>query len=59
MHHEGERVLPACSTRSGSSARSSSGHSDGASIALIFAGTHPRAVRALVLEAPHVFVEEI
>jgi pimeloyl-ACP methyl ester carboxylesterase len=34
------------------------GHSDGASIALIHAGTdvHP-AVRALVLEAPHVFTE--
>jgi pimeloyl-ACP methyl ester carboxylesterase len=35
------------------------GHSDGASIALVYAGTHPEAVRALVLEAPHVFVEEI
>ncbi len=35
------------------------GHSDGASIALIYAGAHPGAARALVLEAPHVFVEEI
>lgn len=36
------------------------GHSDGASIALIHAATHagPR-VRALALEAPHVFVEDI
>lgn len=33
------------------------GHSDGASIALIYAGRHP--VRALILEAPHVFVERI
>jgi pimeloyl-ACP methyl ester carboxylesterase len=33
------------------------GHSDGASIAVIYAGTgHP--ARALVLEAPHVFTEE-
>ena len=32
------------------------GHSDGASIALIYAAAHP--VRALVLEAPHVFVED-
>lgn len=32
------------------------GHSDGASIALLHAAEHP--VRALVLEAPHVFVED-
>lgn len=35
------------------------GHSDGASIALICAAEHPDRVTALVLEAPHVFVEEI
>ena len=35
------------------------GHSDGASIALIFAGRHPDAVRALILVAPHVFVEDV
>jgi len=38
------------------------GHSDGASIALIFAGSGlPEAsrVRGLVLEAPHVFVEDL
>src|SRR5438093_10313753 len=35
------------------------GHSDGASIALIHAGGSGRAVRGLVLLAPHVFVEEI
>ena len=35
------------------------GHSDGGSIAIIHAGTHAHArVRALVLLAPHVFVEE-
>ncbi|HEX8393043.1 MAG TPA: alpha/beta hydrolase [Longimicrobium sp.] len=35
------------------------GHSDGASIALIHAARFPdSAVRALVLEAPHVFVED-
>lgn len=33
------------------------GHSDGASIALIYAATFPADVEALVLEAPHVFVE--
>jgi pimeloyl-ACP methyl ester carboxylesterase len=35
------------------------GHSDGASIALIHAGAGLRAVRALVLLAPHVFVETL
>ena len=34
------------------------GHSDGASIALIYAGAHNR-VRGLVLLAPHVFVEDL
>jgi len=34
------------------------GHSDGGSIALIYAGAFKHTVRALVLEAPHVFVEE-
>src|SRR5262249_40320093 len=35
------------------------GHSDGASIALIYAGSAPDSPDALILEAPHVFVEEI
>jgi pimeloyl-ACP methyl ester carboxylesterase len=35
------------------------GHSDGASIALIHAGARCWPVRGLVLEAPHVFVEDI
>jgi pimeloyl-ACP methyl ester carboxylesterase len=34
------------------------GHSDGASIAILHAADNPDDVRALVLEAPHVFVEE-
>lgn len=34
------------------------GHSDGSSIAIIYAGAHDR-VRGLVLLAPHVFVEEL
>jgi pimeloyl-ACP methyl ester carboxylesterase len=34
------------------------GHSDGASIALIYAGVHAR-LRGLVLLAPHVFVEDL
>ena len=35
------------------------GHSDGASIALMFAALRPGAARALILEAPHVFVEDV
>src|SRR5262249_52393562 len=35
------------------------GHSDGASIALIHAGAASWPVRGLILEAPHVFVEDI
>ena len=35
------------------------GHPDGASIALIHAGSGRWPVRALVLEAPHVFVEDV
>ena len=34
------------------------GHSDGGSIALIYAGVHQR-VRGLILLAPHVFVEDL
>ena len=34
------------------------GHSDGASIALVYAGAHDR-VRGLVVLAPHVFVEDL
>jgi pimeloyl-ACP methyl ester carboxylesterase len=59
MHHEGEVVLPALLAELGIERPVLFGHSDGASIALIFAGAYPDSVRALVLEAPHVFVEDI
>ncbi len=58
MHREGEIVLPELLSRLGIARPILFGHSDGASIALIYAGAHPHAVSALVLEAPHVFVEE-
>ena len=35
------------------------GHSDGASIALIYAGEHPDRVEAVVALAPHLFVEPV
>lgn len=35
------------------------GHSDGASIALLYAARHPRSTAGLVLLAPHLFVEDL
>ncbi len=59
MHREGETVLPALLRAAGIERPILFGHSDGASIALIYAGAAPHAVRALILEAPHLFVEDI
>jgi pimeloyl-ACP methyl ester carboxylesterase len=57
MHDEADDVLPAVLERFGIEVPVLVGHSDGASIALLYAGTG-RSVRALVLLAPHVFVED-
>ncbi len=59
MHHEGEVVLAELLEKVQIERPILLGHSDGGSIALIFAGKHPEAVRALILEAPHVFVEDL
>jgi len=59
MHREALQTLPRLLDAAGIERPILVGHSDGASIALIFAGAHPREPRALVLLAPHVFVEEI
>lgn len=59
MHREGEVVLPEVLAQLGIERPILFGHSDGASIALIYAGAQPAAATALILEAPHVFVEEI
>lgn len=59
MHREALEVLPALLESAGIERPIVIGHSDGGSIALIFAGSHPQRARALVLLAPHVFVEEI
>jgi pimeloyl-ACP methyl ester carboxylesterase len=58
MHHEATVVLPELLAQNGIQRPILLGHSDGASIALIYAGTWPERVRGLILEAPHVFVEE-
>jgi pimeloyl-ACP methyl ester carboxylesterase len=59
MHHEAEVVLPAVLRRFGIARPILFGHSDGGSIALIYAGFRPDDVAGLVLEAPHVFVEDL
>jgi pimeloyl-ACP methyl ester carboxylesterase len=59
MHHEAKVVLPELLRQFEILQPILLGHSDGGSIALIYAGTWPDRVRALVLEAPHVFVEDL
>ena len=60
MHEEGLRVLPEVLDAAGVRDAVLVGHSDGASIALVHAGSGAAGrVRALVLEAPHVFVEDV
>lgn len=59
MHDEALVVLPELLDALGIGDPILIGHSDGASIALIHAGACVRPVRALILEAPHVFVEDI
>ncbi len=59
MHREALDVLPEVLEQLGIGAPVLIGHSDGASIALIHAGSGKRPVRGVVAMAPHVFVEEI
>lgn len=59
MHDEALDVLPAVIERFKLEEVVLFGHSDGASIAVIYAGARFRPVRALILEAPHVFVEPV
>jgi pimeloyl-ACP methyl ester carboxylesterase len=59
MHHEGEVVLPELLAKLEIDRPILLGHSDGGSISIIFAGKYPEAARGLILEAPHVFVEEL
>lgn len=59
MHDEALVKLPALISALGLDDVVLFGHSDGASIAIIFAAEHPDAVRGLVVEAPHLFVEDL
>jgi pimeloyl-ACP methyl ester carboxylesterase len=59
MHREALETLPELRAALGLDEVILVGHSDGASIALIDGGSGRWPVRAVVLEAPHVFVEDV
>lgn len=59
MHDEAERTVPAVLDGLAVERAVLFGHSDGGSMALLAAAAFPHRVAALILEAPHVFVEPI
>src|SRR5258708_7381683 len=59
MHHEAQVVLPDTLRQAKIERPLLLGHSDGASIAILYAGMFPDSPAGLILEAPHVFVEDI
>ena len=63
MHAQAREVLPAFLQAAGVDAASDLhwlvGHSDGASIALIYAAAFPERVAGVIALAPHVFVEDL
>ena len=59
MHHEAEVVLPSLLKQADIRQPVLLGHSDGASIAILYAAKFSNSAAALILEAPHVFVEDL
>ena len=59
LRHEARQVLPAVLAAADVRRPVLVGHSDGATIALMFAAAFPEAVSACIVLAPHVMVEEI
>ena len=60
MHDEAQKVLPAFLDRIGFASGVLLGHSDGASISAIYAGTHDdERLHGLILIAPHFFIETV
>ncbi|MFV0295821.1 MAG: alpha/beta fold hydrolase, partial [Hyphomicrobiaceae bacterium] len=59
MHREALDVLPRLLAHYHIGKTVLIGHSDGASIALIHAASHPQTTAAMTLMAPHVFTEQI
>ena len=58
MHREGKEILPGFLSALGIEKPVLVGHSDGGSIALIFAGAFPQVPLGIAVMAPHEFVEE-
>jgi len=59
MHREAQIVLPEILDKAHIERPVLLGHSDGASIAILYAGMFPDSPAGVVLEAPHVFVEDV
>ncbi len=63
MHRQADEVLPALLDALGVDALANPpwlfGHSDGGSIALLFAARHPRRCAGLIVVSPHIMVEEV
>ena len=60
MHRQAHEVLPAFLDALGITGKVSLyGHSDGGSIALLFAARFPRRVEKVIVAAPHIFVEDL
>lgn len=59
MHDEGEAGLPDLLAALGIQSHILIGHSDGASIALIYAGKQRDGLKGVAVMAPHVFCEEV
>lgn len=59
MHREAQIVLPEILRQANINRPVLLGQSDGASIAIIYSGTFPDSPAGIILEAPHVFVEDM
>lgn len=59
MHRQAREVLPALLAHLGVERPWLFGHSDGGSIALLFAAAFPQALRGAIVLAPHILVEGI
>ena len=59
MHAQAHEVLPALLAELGIQKPWLFGHSDGGSIALLYAARFPDAVTGIIVAAPHIFVEDI
>lgn len=59
MHRQAREVLPALLASLGVQQPWLFGHSDGGTIALLYAAAFPRALRGAIVLAPHILVEDV